>query len=103
MRSIRSENRLGSSLMNIAAAFKAFATALEIDKKTIEDAIEMHEKARKGLRDRLEGHKRSILSGSYPRNTRLDPLDDIDIIAIVESTDPWDNDPEKAMTAAGEA
>jgi hypothetical protein len=89
--------------MDIAAAFKDFATALEIDSKTIEEAIDLHERARKGLKDRLEGHKRSILSGSYPRNTRLDPLDDIDIIAIVQSTDPWDNDPEKAMQAAGEA
>ena len=89
--------------MDIATAFKDFATALEIDKTTIENAIDLHEKARKGLKDRLEGHKRSLLSGSYPRHTRLDPLDDIDIIVVVDSTDPWDNDPETAMKAAGEA
>jgi hypothetical protein len=89
--------------MSVASAFEEFRKALEIDEDTIDNAIELHEKARKGLKDRLEGHKRSFLSGSYPRNTRLDPLDDIDIIAVVESTDPWDNDPEKAIQAAGEA
>jgi hypothetical protein len=89
--------------MDIATAFKDFATALEIDKTTIANAIDLHEKARKGLESRLEGHKRSFLSGSYPRHTRLDPLDDIDIIVVVDSTDRWDNDPETAMTAAGEA
>jgi SMODS domain-containing protein len=89
--------------MSVSTAFDEFRQALEIDKDTIEKAIELHEKAREGLRDRLEGHKRSILSGSYPRTTRLEPLDDIDIIAIVENTVPWDNDPEIAMEAAGEA
>jgi hypothetical protein len=89
--------------MSVSAAFDQFKQALEIDQRTIDDAIELHEKARQGLKDRLEGHKRSFLSGSYPRNTRLDPLDDIDIIAVVKSTEPWDDDPEKAMEAAGEA
>ncbi len=89
--------------MTVATAFEDFRKALEIDQDTIDKAIELHEKARKALKDRLEGHKRSFLSGSYPRNTRLDPLDDIDIVAVVESTDPWDDDPQKAMEAAGEA
>jgi Second Messenger Oligonucleotide or Dinucleotide Synthetase domain len=89
--------------MSVSSSFDEFRQALEIDTETIDKAIELHEKARKGLRDRLEGHKRSILSGSYPRNTRLEPLDDIDIIAIVESSEPWDDDPETAMEAAGEA
>ena len=66
-------------------------------------AIDLHETARSGLRDRLEGHERTFLSGSYGRNTRLDPLNDIDIVVIVDSTSRWDDDPEKAMRAAGEA
>lgn len=89
--------------MSVSATFDELKQALEIDQTTIDNAIELHEKARHGLKDRLEGHKRSFLSGSYPRNTRLDPLDDIDIIAVVKSTKPWDDDPEKAMEAAGEA
>ncbi len=89
--------------MSIATAFDDFRKALEIDAATVEDAKELHETARAGLRDRLEGHKRTVLSGSYARNTRLDPLNDIDIIVVVESTEPWDDDPEKAMRAAGEA
>lgn len=89
--------------MTISSSFEEFRQALEIDRDTIDSAIELHEKARKGLKDRLEGHKRSFLSGSYPRNTRLDPLDDIDIVVVVESTGPWDDDPDKAMEAAGEA
>lgn len=89
--------------MSVPSAFEDFRQALEIDKSTIDDAVELHEKARKALSERLERHKRSFLSGSYPRNTRLDPLDDIDIVAVVESTEPWDDDPEAAMEAAGEA
>jgi hypothetical protein len=90
-------------MMSVGSVFDEFRQALEIDKNTIDKAIELHEKARAGLKERLKGHKRSILSGSYPRNTRLKPLDDIDIIAIVESTAAWDDDPQKAMEAAGEA
>ena len=89
--------------MSVASAFEDFRQGLEINQKTIDSAIELHEKARKSLKDHLEGHERSILSGSYPRNTRLEPLDDIDIIAVVASTEPWNDDPEKAMQAAGEA
>lgn len=89
--------------MSVSSAFEDFRKGLDIDTTTIEDAIELHETARNGLEKRLEGHQRSFLSGSYPRNTRLEPLDDIDIIVVVESTEPWDDDPEKAMEAAGEA
>jgi hypothetical protein len=89
--------------MTVATAFEEFRKALEIDIQTVKDAIELHETARAALKGRLKGHKRSFLSGSYGRNTRLDPLNDIDIVAIVESTAPWDDDPEKAMKAAGEA
>jgi hypothetical protein len=89
--------------MSVASAFEEFSQALEIDRKTVEAAIELHEKARTGLRERLQGHERSFLSGSYPRKTRLKPLDDIDIVAVVESTEPWNDDPETAMEAAGEA
>ncbi len=89
--------------MTIATAFEDFRKGLEIDSTTVRDAKDLHETARAGLKDRLEGHKRTFLSGSYGRNTRLDPLNDIDIVAIVESTSPWDDDPEKAMKAAGEA
>ena len=89
--------------MSVSSAFEEFRKALEIDPTTIDDAIDLHETARKGLEKRLEGHQRSFLSGSYPRNTRLEPLDDIYIVVVVESTDPWDDDPEKAMEAAGEA
>ena len=89
--------------MSVSGAFEDFRKALEIDGETIAEAVELHERARKGLKERMQGHKRSFLSGSYPRNTRLDPLDDIDIVAVVESTEPWDDDPEAAIRAAGEA
>lgn len=89
--------------MTIATAFEDFRNSLEIDPTTVKEAIDLHEAARAGLKDRLKGHKRTFLSGSYGRNTRLDPLNDIDIVAVVESTSPWGDDPEKAMKAAGEA
>ena len=89
--------------MSVATAFDEFRQNLEIDAETLGSAIDMHEKVRAALKARLEGHKRTFLSGSYARNTRLDPLNDIDIVAVVESTDPWDDDPEEAMRAAGEA
>jgi SMODS domain-containing protein len=89
--------------LSVNSAFEDFRQALEIDKQTIEAAIDLHETARAGLKKRLEGHVRSFLSGSYPRNTRLDPLNDLDTIVVVESTEPWDDDPETAMSAAGDA
>ena len=88
--------------MKISELFKDFAHALEIDKPTIDEAVRLHERARAALEANLEGCKRTTLSGSYPRNTRLAPLDDIDIIAVVKSTAPWDDDPETALRAAGQ-
>jgi hypothetical protein len=89
--------------MSVASAFDEFRQSLEIDSETVESAIDLHEKARAGLKARLKGHSRTFLSGSYARRTRLDPLNDIDIVAVVDSTEPWDDDPEEAMRAAGEA
>jgi hypothetical protein len=88
--------------MKISELFKDFAHALEIDEATIDEAVRLHERARAVLEANLEGCKRTALSGSYPRNTRLAPLDDIDIIAVVKSTAPWDDDPETALRAAGQ-
>lgn len=88
--------------MKISELFKDFAHALEIDKPTIDEAVRLHERARAALEANLEGCKRTTLSGSYPRNTRLAPLDDIDIIAVVKSTAPWGDDPETALRAAGQ-
>jgi Second Messenger Oligonucleotide or Dinucleotide Synthetase domain len=94
---------VGIAAMTIGSAFEAFRKALEIDAGTVADAIDLHEAATAGLKSRLEGHVRSFLSGSYGRRTRLEPLNDIDIVVIVEDTEPWDGDPETAMRAAGEA
>jgi hypothetical protein len=90
-------------MISIAAAFDEFRQALEIDARTMQSAIDLQETARAGLEERLEGHERTFLSGSYARKTRLDPLNDIDIVVVVASTAPWDHDPETAMRAAGEA
>lgn len=88
--------------MNISDAFKEFASALEIDSATITEAKRLHDRARKALEKNLTGCKRTFLSGSYPRQTRLAPLDDIDMIAVVKNADPWDNDPNKALKEAGQ-
>ncbi len=88
--------------MKISELFKDFAHALEIDKPTIDEVVRLHERARAALEANLEDCKRTTLSGSYPRNTRLAPLDDIDIIAVVKSTAPWNDDPETALLAAGQ-
>jgi hypothetical protein len=88
--------------MKTSEAFDEFAHQLEIDQPTIDEAVRLHERARHALKKNLEGHKRTALSGSYPRSTRLAPLNDIDIIAVVESTEPWGDDPETALRAAGQ-
>jgi len=78
--------------MKISEAFRQFASALEIDTATIKEAKRLHATARAALEEQLTGCVRTTLSGSYPRNTRLAPLNDIDIITVVESTDPWHDD-----------
>lgn len=88
--------------MKIKEAFKQFAHNLEIDEATIKEAKRLHERARAALQNNLEGCERTALAGSYPRNTRLAPLDDIDIIAVVKSIEPWNDDPETALRAAGQ-
>lgn len=88
--------------MTVRDAFKDFAHELEIDKATIKEAQRLHEAARDALEADLSGCERTILSGSYRRNTRLEPLNDIDIIAIVESTSPWHDDPRTAVADAGD-
>jgi hypothetical protein len=88
--------------VKISELFKDFAHQLEIDRATIDEAVRLHERARAALEKNLEGCKRTTLSGSYPRDTRLAPLDDIDMIAVVESTAPWNDDPETAQRAAGQ-
>jgi hypothetical protein len=87
--------------MAVLTSFETFRKALEIDPGTLACARDLHETARAALRD-LPGWKRDFLSGSYARNTRLDPLNDIDIVVVVEDTSVWDNDPDAAVTAAGE-
>lgn len=89
--------------MTVAGSFEDFRKALEIDPNTVAAAKDLHERARGALENNLKGHVRSFLSGSYARNTRLEPLNDIDIIVVVDSTEPWDDDPEAAMNAAGDA
>jgi hypothetical protein len=88
--------------MKIKEAFKEFAHELEIDQYTIDEAVRLHERARAAVQANLEGCERTTLSGSYPRSTRLAPLNDIDMIAVVESTAPWNDDPETALRAAGQ-
>lgn len=87
--------------MTIRDAFKEFAGELEINQSTIKEAKRLHEVARAALEATLIGCERTFLSGSYPRNTRLKPLNDIDIIAVVQSTEPWANDPSMALAEAG--
>jgi hypothetical protein len=89
--------------MSIATAFDEFRRSLEIDAETVQSAIDLHEKARSGVQKRLQGLERTFLSGSYARNTRLEPLNDIDIVAVVKSTAPWDDDPDEVIRAAAEA
>lgn len=88
--------------MKINEAFKEFAHELEIDQSTVDEAVRLHERARAPLEANLEGCERTTLSGSYPRSTRLAPLNDIDMIAVVKSTAPWNDDPETALRAAGQ-
>ncbi|HXG39308.1 MAG TPA: hypothetical protein VNJ28_00060 [Candidatus Limnocylindrales bacterium] len=88
--------------MTVREAFKEFASELEIDEPTVKEAKRLHEEARAALEDELTGCRRTFLSGSYPRNTRLAPLDDIDIIAVVDSTAPWNDDPSAALAEVGE-
>jgi hypothetical protein len=89
--------------MSVSAKFDKFRSSLEIDASTVREAAKLRDTVQDGLKKRLEGHRRSFVSGSYARWTRLDPLNDIDIVGVVESTAPWGDDPEAAMIAAGEA
>jgi hypothetical protein len=88
--------------MTVRDAFRQFASDLEINKATIKEAKRLHEQARDALQNELTGCERTFLSGSYPRNTRLEPLDDIDIVAVVESTEPWGDEPSTALREAGQ-
>ena len=86
--------------MTVPTSFETFRKALEIDKATVDSAADLQQRARKAL-EALPGFERSFLSGSYARNTRLDPLNDIDIVVVVADTAEWNDDPETAMRAAG--
>ena len=87
--------------MTVPTSFETFRKALEIDTATVDSAADLQQRARKAL-EALPGFERSFLSGSYARNTRLDPLNDIDIVVVVADTAEWNDDPETAMRAAGE-
>ena len=87
--------------MTVGTSFDTFRKALEIDPDTVDTAKDLHERARARLAG-LPGHQRSFLSGSYGRRTRLNPLNDIDIVVVVSDTSVWKDDPETAIRAAGE-
>lgn len=84
--------------MSVQTAFNSFASALELEDDEKDYAVECHEKAFDAL-TALPKWKRDFISGSYGRNTRLTPLDDVDVIIVCADADAWDDDPVRALEA----
>jgi hypothetical protein len=67
--------------MTVTEAFEIFRTELELPDRKQEQAS----KAQQDIRLRIANHldvPDSLLTGSYPRHTKINPLDDIDNLLI---------------------
>ena len=87
------ENKMSNKASTVPQAFDLFLQKLE-PKKTSKDAIK---KRHIFIRDTFskkifnDGRKTSILSGSYARNTQIEPINDVDIIIFFSKEEYWEN------------
>lgn len=76
--------------MTVTRAFQEFKSKLEITKAEQEKAQTRHNNVREKLREKMV-LDRDFLSGSYGRNTKIRPLNDVDLM-IVLNVDEYADD-----------
>ncbi|OLS12570.1 MAG: hypothetical protein RBG13Loki_3819 [Promethearchaeota archaeon CR_4] len=76
----------------ISQAFDEFKSALEITESERESVIKRHEYIRDVLRGKLvlDPRKSDFLTGSYKNNTKIHPINDVDIMVVLDSVENRD-------------
>ncbi len=72
------------NMANVAHAFQAFLSDLELTEREREVATSQHITVRSNLQASLDGVETALLMGSFRRRTAIRPLGDIDVFAVLD-------------------